>query len=171
MKELTATFLGHRKINKTDKLKNRLREEIIDLIINEQVKTFLFGSKSEFDTLCLEIVTELKEEYPDIKRIYVRAEFPYINDDYKNYLLKSYEDTYYPEKIENAGKAVYVERNCAMIDESDFCVVYYDENYAPPKRRSRQRELPDHQPKSGTKIAYDYAVKKGIKIINVFCKG
>lgn len=40
----------------------------------------------------------VKEEYPDIKRIYVRAEFPYINDDYKNYLLKSYEDTYYPEK-------------------------------------------------------------------------
>ena len=168
MKESTATFLGHRKIKKTEDLKKRLFEMIRELIVKLEVKTFLFGSKSEFDALCLDVVTELKEEYPDIKRIYVRAEFPYINDDYRNYLLQCYDDTYYPEKIENAGKAVYVERNCAMIDESDFCIVYYDENYAPPKRRSRQRELPDYQPKSGTKIAYDYAVKKGIKIFNVF---
>ena len=170
MKEFTATFLGHRKIQKSDELKNRLREEIENLIVNESVETFLFGSKSEFDELCHEIVTELKDKHPDIKRIYVRAEFPYINDDYKNYLLKSYEDTYYPEEIENAGKAVYVERNCVMIDESDFCIVYYDENYAPPKRRSHKKALSEYQPKSGTKIAYDYALKKEIKIINVFSK-
>lgn len=57
----------------------------------------------------------------------------------------------------NAGKAAYVERNCEMIDKSSFCVVYYNENYTPNRKNS----------KSGTKIAYDYAVKKHIQIINV----
>ena len=69
MKESTATFLGHRKIKKTEDLKKRLFEMIRELIVKLEVKTFLFGSKSEFDTLCLEIVTELKKEYPEIKRI------------------------------------------------------------------------------------------------------
>ena len=76
--------------------------------------TFLFGSKSEFDRLCLKLVTKLKEKYPHVKRIYVRAEFPYINDDYMAYLLKSYDDTYYPEKLIGSGKAAYVERNYEM---------------------------------------------------------
>ena len=35
--------------------------------------TFLFGSRSKFDTLCREVVTELKEQYPHIKRINYNA--------------------------------------------------------------------------------------------------
>jgi len=84
----------------------------------------------------------------------VRAEFPYIDESYKLYLLESYEDTYFPKKIENSGKAVYVERNYEMIDNSLYCVIYYDENYSP------------FNSKSGTKLAYDYAVKRDVKIIN-----
>jgi len=119
------------------------------------VDTFLFGSKSEFDRLCLELVTKLKEKYPHVKRIYVRAEFPFINDDYLNYLLKSYDDTYYPEKLHGAGRAAYVERNYEMINNSKYCIVYYDEQNAPTTR------------KSGTKIAIDYAIKKGSDVIIV----
>ena len=113
----------------------------------------MFGSKSRFDALCLEIVREIKEKYPRVKCVYVRAEFPVINDDYKNYLLKSYDETYFPERILNAGRAVYVERNCEMINRSRFCIVYYDEHYSPMKRRS------------GTRIALDYAIKQEKNII------
>ncbi len=84
---------------------------IIDLIVNKGVFNFLFGSRSEFDDLCYEVVCELKKEYPYIRRIYVRAEYPYIDDDYKAYLLERYDDTYYPKHIENSGKSAYVERN------------------------------------------------------------
>lgn len=69
--------------------------------------------------------------------------------------------------MENAGRASYVERNQEMINKSDYCIVYYDENYAPPRRKNSKRDLFDYQPKSGTKVAYDYAVKKGNEIINV----
>ena len=30
-----------------------------------------------------------------------------------------------------AGKASYIERNFAMIDDSDYCIFYYDNNYKP----------------------------------------
>ena len=105
IKLYTCCFFGHRKITETDKLKSNLYSEIEKLITNEKVHTFLFGSKSQFDDLCHTIVTELKEKYPHIKRVYVRAEFPYIDDSYREYLLESFEDTYYPEKMIDAGKA------------------------------------------------------------------
>ena len=89
-------------------------------------------------------------------------------DDYKNYLLESYEETYFPEKMRTAGKASYVERNQEMVNKSDFCVVYYDESYLPPRRKNSKRDIADYQPESGTKMAYCYAVKKKKKIINVF---
>ena len=98
-------------------------------------------------------MTKIKEKHPHIKRIYVRAEYPYISEHYKNYLLESYEDTYYPEHIIGSGKAAYVERNYEMIDNSQYCIVYYDEQNAPTTR------------KSGTKIALDYAIRKQKHII------
>ena len=155
MKDKICCFFGHRKINETEELKLKLVEIIEKLIVDEKVVTFLFGSKSRFNSLCLELVTEIKEKYPHIKRVYVRAEYPDINEQYINYLLESYEDTYYPEHIRSSGKAAYVERNYDMIDNSHYCIVYYDEQSAPTTR------------KSGTKIALDYAVKKEKRIINI----
>lgn len=153
MKERTCCFFGHRKIEDTLELRTKLYETIESLILDENVDTFLFGSKSQFNELCRDLVTEIKEKYPHVKRVYVRAEYPYISYDYKNYLLENYEDTYYPNKVIGAGKAIYVERNCEMINNSRFCIVYYDELRAPTKR------------KSGTKIALSYAVKHKKEII------
>ncbi len=131
----TCCFIGHRKIKETEELNNKIYEVIEILITNKNVDTFLFGSRSEFDSLCHKITTELRDKYPHIKRIFVRAVYEYIDDDYKNCLLEWCEDTYFPEKIKNSGRALYVERNCEMIDKSDFCVFYYDENYLPPRRK------------------------------------
>ena len=161
-------FFGHRKINKTDELVNKLTEAIEKLIIENGVDTFLFGSKSQFDDLCYKIVSELKEKHTHIKRVYVRSSFADADESYLKYLLEFYEETYFPEKIRKAGKASYVERNQEMIDKSDYCICYYDENYQPPIRKRSKKDIISYQPKSGTKIAYDYAVKKGISIINIF---
>ena len=162
MCEKTCCFFGHRKIKLTNELRSKLSGEIQRLIIDEKVDIFLFGSRSEFDDLCYEITSELRKCHPHIKRIYVRAHFPYINDDYMEYLLESYEGTYYPEKILNSGRASYVERNYEMINKSSFCIIYFDDKYVLPRKND------GYKPKSGTKIAYDYALKKKKTIINVF---
>ena len=155
MKTNTCCFIGHREIFADEQLKGKLFEIVEKLITEENVDTFLFGSRSQFDVMALETVTKTKEKYPHIKRVYVRAEYKYIDEKYKKYLLQTYDDTYYPEKIWNSGKSVYIERNYEMIDNSHYCIVYYDEPNAPTTR------------KSGTKIALDYAIKKGKQIINV----
>lgn len=167
MNVVTVTFVGHRTVKDRELVKRRVYQIVEDMIVNHNARKFLFGSKSKFDDLCYDVVTELKENYPYIERIYVRGEYPYIDEDYRNYLLESYEDTYYPSGMEEAGRAAYVERNCKMIDESDVCVMYYNENYLPPKRKDSRRELFEYQPKSGTKFAYDYATKKHKSLINV----
>ena len=145
----TACFFGNRTINETEELKAVLTKIIEKLIVEEKVDTFLFGSKSRFNSLCQETVTALKEKYPYIKRVYVRAEYPYISEEYKSYLFESYEDTYYPEQIIGAGRACYIKRNYEMIENSSFCVVYYKENSTLGR--------------SGTKIALDYALTGAFK--------
>ena len=168
-----CSFFGHRDTPQTDELKQKVRETVERLIVEEGVDTFLFGSRSKFDDLCLLIVTELKGKYPNIKRIYVRSQYPYIDKQYKDYLLKSYDDTIIPNRVKNAGKASYVERNQEMINVSSFCVFYYNPCYLPPKRKHSKSDISEYQPKSGTQLAWDYAyqrrlAKSGITITNLY---
>lgn len=148
----TCCLFGHREIEETAELQQRIYAIVKDLILNEKVDTFLFGSKSQFDDLCHRQVTKLKAIYPHVKRIYVRAEFPVIGETYRAYLLEHYEDTYYPEKVRNAGRAVYVERNREMVNNSQFCIIYYRRDHLPTSR------------KSGTKSALEYAYRKNKRI-------
>lgn len=153
---MQVCFIGHRTIEKTEDTIASLRKTVVTLI-KIGATTFLFGSMSEFDNLAWKVVTELKKEYPCIKRVYVRSAYQYVDEFYENYLLESYEETYFPKKIENAGRYSYVERNYEMIDRSTYCVFYYNENYIPPSKRN-----------SGTKIAYKYALKKKKEIFNLY---
>lgn len=148
---MIATFIGHRKIQNCEILATRLKETIIRLIDNKQVDTFLFGSRSAFDDLCLETITEIQQIRPHIKRIYIRASYPYIDNDYEAYLLKFYDATYFPDKIEKAGKAAYVERNEYMIDKADFCIFYYNENYQLPLKPATRKRIFSYQPKAEQK--------------------
>lgn len=152
----TCCIFGNRSINETEQLKEKIKQTIELLVTKEQIDQFLFGSKSQFDRLCLQIVTQLKaEKYPHVKRVYVRAEFPVINETYTDYLLQSYDHSYYPEALLGATRSVYVQRNYEMIRKSRFCLVYYSLSTAPTNRPS------------GTEIALRYA-KKQRKAIFLF---
>lgn len=167
-RKYSCCFFGHRTIDETPALSEKLTKTIEGLITDKGVRYFYFGSRSAFNDLCVQVVTNLKVKYPHIQRIYVRSAFPDIDDSYKAYLLENYDDTYFPEKMRGAGKASYVERNQELVNQSYFCVTYYDENYLPPTRKNGKRDITKYQPKSGTKVTYDYAVKKNCEIINMF---
>ena len=153
---MRVCFIGHKRIENGGELISLLRKTIVELI-NKGVTTFLFGSMSEFDRVSWETVTEIKKEHPFIKRVYVRSAYQDIDKSYEKYLLKFYEETYFPSDIENAGKYSYVERNYEMINNSKYCVFYYNENYAKSIKR-----------RSGTQIAYEYAIKKKKAVINLY---
>lgn len=170
-------FLGHRKIHQDDALKAKLKDTIEKLIISG-VYGFIFGSKSEFDDLCWDIVTELKNKYPMIIRIGYRCpnEFMFTNKSEKEKIeniyfkltneevfFKYYEEIYISDNIINSRKNSYITRNQEMIDNSDVCVFYFNTNYL------NDRTIKNiYKSKSGTDIAYNYALKKKKSIINLY---
>ncbi len=128
---------------------------------------FLWEAEASLTICAVKSFVSKRKNIPHIKRIYVRGEFTVVGGSFEEYLLKECDSTYFPERAKNAGRAVYVERNYEMIDKSDICIVYYKEGVLPPRRKYSKRNLFDYQPKSGTEIAYKYAVQKKRKIINL----
>ena len=186
MAEKRCCFIGHRTIEQTDELLALLTDTIRRLILEEGVCYFLFGSRSAFDDLCHRIVTEFQQEFPNIVRVaYTRRSEYAVKAEEKVKMertwasvlktevkLKDYDAEVRSDRVFSAGKASFVERNQEMIDDSDFCVFYYNESYLPPRRKRSNRDLSSYQPKSGTRLAYEYAVQKSKKtdkvVINTF---
>ena len=186
MAEKRCCFIGHRTIEQTDELLALLTDTIRRLILEEGVCYFLFGSRSAFDDLCHRIVTEFQQEFPNIVRVaYTRRSEYAVKAEEKVKMertwatilktevkLKDYDAEVQSDRVFSAGKASFVERNQEMIDDSDFCVFYYNESYLPPRRKRSNRDLSSYQPKSGTRLAYEYAIQKSKKrdkvVINMF---
>ena len=152
-----CAIIGHRKIIVTNDLKEKIKDTLIKLITIENVNVFIFGSKSMFDNVCYEIVSELKNQFPNIYREQIRAEYPVISEEYDNYLKRFYENSYYYDKTLKTGKLSYIKRNEIMINKSDFCLFYCNQNYLPKKQTA-----------SGTILAFNYATSKNKHIINLF---
>ncbi len=151
---MKIAFIGHRHIERTEALKEKLTQLAEVLIVEYNADIFLFGSKSEFNDLCYEVITDLKDKYKYIQRIYVRAEYEYVDEFYIKYLLSLYEDTFYPSQACGAGKLSYVKRNQVMIDMCEVLVTYFD-------NRLKNRT-------GGTKIAVAYAYRRKKSVINLF---
>lgn len=155
---MTVAFIGHRNVVQTEALGKRLTEVLTTLIEKEYADTFLFGSRSVFNSICYDTVSKLKITYPHIKRIYVRAEFDY-SDKLMEYLLEYYEESFFPDKVRGSGTLSYIKRNQVMVDMCDVSVVYCDNNYKPSTKT-----------KSGTIMTTAYARKKNKRVINLFAQ-
>ena len=155
LSDIKCSFFGHRKIEITEELKQKVKEVIEDLIVNHNVLIFLFGSRSDFDYLCHLVVTELKEKYPNIKRIAytcrsetctLESERAHWEEVYSHFRKEKVTLLGVEEEVEHkskytSGRASYVKRNQAMINDSDYCVFYYDENYKPQKRKYKKSDV------------------------------
>ena len=122
----TCSFFGHREIEVTEELTEKLRNKIEDLILNESYTNFMFGGFGMFDDLCHKVVSELKEKYNFIKRIYCLEDERYLrvskrphyltNEDYEEFI-------YLPLKYDYWYTRIYF-RNCEIINQSDFVIFY-----------------------------------------------
>ncbi len=179
---MIVCFIGHRDIDNAEQIKSQLKEIVTNLIFNG-ADTFLFGSRSNFNYICWEVVTELQSQFSNLRRIKYNAphevaftskkdreqyEQLFSKFTHKETNFENYEIAVDCEKSIRANKNAYIMRNQEMIDRSDICVFYYDKNYLPPKRKQSQRHLCAYQPKSGTAIAFAYATQKKKLIVNLF---
>ena len=166
MKE-SVCFIGHRKIKNTPELREYLFRLLSEMAENGTVN-FLFGDHSEFNDLCYETVTKLKEKYPAIQRIHFRKDYEDADDYTMKFLISGYEQSICPKGVARAGKSCYAQRNQAMIRQSDICVFYFDENYRPPRRKNSRGDVSDSRSESGTALAFRYAEKMKKTVINCF---
>lgn len=160
-------FIGHRKVENAAETEAGLKA-VLQTLIARGITKFIFGDHSEFNRLCYDAVTKLKEEFPQIERIHFRKDYPQIDDWAKPYFLSGFEDSVFPKEIEGSGRAAYVERNQAMITASEVCVFYYNSNYRPKRRKESKNDLCTYQPKSGTQRAFEFAEKCQKEIINLY---
>ena len=114
----TCTFFGHRDC--PDTIKPKLKEVLIELIMEQNVNTFYVGNQGRFDSLVRSLLRELKEEYPHINYAVVLAYFPK-----ENKTGEDYSDTIIPDGLENVSPRFAISyRNNWMLNQSDFVVTY-----------------------------------------------
>jgi len=158
-KASTCCFIGHRKIEEAFALKLKL-EKTVYMLIEQGVVDFIFGDHSAFNDLCYDVVTQTQKNFPYIRRIHFRVNYPFADEYTERLLVSGFEESVFPQGIALSGKAVYAERNRAMIDASDICIFYCS--------RLKNQASPSGARKSGTTLAYDYAKKQKKVIYNLF---
>ncbi len=145
----TCCVSGHRIVKEHIDFDN-LREIFINLIKKEKVNTFLIGMAIGFDTICFNILNEIKKEEP----IRIIACVPCPN---QSKTFNKLEKIEYNKNIKLAdhvilSSEVYTpycmfKRNKYMVDNSNYIVYYLREN------------------KGGTKQTVEYAKKQGLFLI------
>ncbi len=170
---MACCFIGHRKIEDKPRVKEAVEKVVGELIEQKGERTFLFGSRSEFDDICHAVVTEFQKTYPDIVRINYNCKSEYVVKKEeraqlekgwrelfkKEVTFNDYEQGKISDRVYNAGKASYVERNQDMINDSEVCVMFYRSSYS-IARDGRKTA-------SGTEIAYKYAMQRKKTVINI----
>lgn len=140
---MTVTFCGHREIlSGEDEIKGKLKIEVEKAIMSGSTE-FLLGGYGKFDLMCAGVVKELKEKYPSVKSVLVKA---YLNAKFDFWM---YDEAEYPP-IENTIKRfAIIKRNEYMVDKSDLVIAYVKNDTG------------------GAATTLKYALKTNKKIINI----
>lgn len=151
-----CSFFGHREttLEVDEQLKPQLKEIIVNLIKNENYQIFIFGGLGDFDNLCHQVVTELKNEYPFISRWFCLYDPRHEYNEKKRPYYVNYDNfeeiKYLYLHYDNWYDRIYY-RNVEIMNMSDF-IIFYAEN-----RKG-----------SGAYKAVKHAIRKKIKHINLF---
>ena len=121
----TVSFFGHREIENSLEVEQKLEAILTELIKTKQYIEFLVGREGEFDILAASVVKRVKKQmdYGNCSLVlvlpYMKAEFRDNEKDFLDY----YDDV---EICEQSAKAHYKSamqiRNRAMVDRSDLVI-------------------------------------------------
>ncbi|MGN0164421.1 MAG: SLOG family protein [Candidatus Ornithomonoglobus sp.] len=156
MKIKTVCFTGHRMIKLTAHLRLRLYNTL-EALIKQGTTDFYTGGALGWDSLCAQVVVELRRQYHNIT---LNLILPCSEEEQTAKWNDEQKQVYY-EILSLADSVEYVsdhywngcmkKRNARLVECADYCVCYYD------KRKST----------SGTGQTVRMAQRKGIEIINL----
>ena len=141
--ENACCFTGHRHITEDERphLYAALRQIIRELVTTDGITTFYAGGAQGFDTLAAMAVLDARDTFPEIRLVIV---LPYANQVDRWCTADKViclADHYY-------NGCMFV-RNRYLVDQSSLCVSY----------QTKQT--------GGTAYTVKYALKKGVKVINL----
>lgn len=117
-----CTFFGHRDC--PENIKPKIKEAVIDMIINHGVTEFYVGNNGNFDSMVYSVLKELKQKYPQINFAVVLAYLP------ADISICDGVDTIYPEGLESVPKRFAIsKRNDWMIAKCDYVICYITHNF------------------------------------------
>lgn len=146
-----TAFIGHRRIFAKTLL--RRLTDAIKAEMEHGCRFFTMGTHGEFDSLALNACRKLRNDYPEMKIEVVLTSLHTIRKNYEwddvpysdvSTIMYDIEDAHYKRQITLSNRQ--------MLDTCDTLICYVDE-------RSY---------KSGAKSALHYAVRKGLRIINLY---
>lgn len=153
----SCCFTGHRHIQTKKEISVSLENEIKNLI-NNGITDFYAGGALGWDTICVLKILELRKIYSHIRLIMILPCSPAEQCGKWNETDKAiyYDIINSADNIELISDHYYEGcmklRNQALIDRSDICLCYFNQNRL----------------KSGTGQTVRMAIKKNIKVINLY---
>ena len=114
---MTITFCGHKNVYQSEKITERVKQVIRELLQTGD-ETFLLGGYGSFDSIAAVAVCDLKKEYPGLKSILV---LPYLN---RNRDTSLYDETVYPPLEDVPKKFAILRRNEWMVEQADVVIAY-----------------------------------------------
>lgn len=145
----TVSFFGHREIESYNKIFDSIYEIALSLLKEKEYVEFLIGKNGTFDEIATTAIRNARKRYGDFNSALVLV-LPYDTAEFEKNENAFYE-RYSEIEIFKARhyKSAILDRNKSMIDRSDLIIFYL--NFE----------------KGGVFKAYNYALKKNKKIINV----
>lgn len=116
-----CAIIGHRKMYYSE-YKERTRTLIIDLIENHGVTEFWFGGHNNFDSICHDIVKELKGQYPFLKATLILSYIPDKDNEEYDDLFRLYDGTLYLLERRTPPRYAILETAKKMVECAD-CVL------------------------------------------------
>ena len=120
---MTITFCGHSNFSFANTVKEKLRELLLQEIRKNPACKFYLGGYGDFDSLCLNILKELKIQFPNIESLFIT---PYLDDNYsKLETAKLYYDGIIYPPLENVPRRFCIsKRNEWMVNEADLVIAF-----------------------------------------------
>lgn len=140
-------FAGHANIygiGKYEVIRPKLKKEIVNLIENEGVTEFYNGCKGNFDWLCIDVVRELKQDYPSIKSCAILAYRLGKDPEYENLTYENFDQIIYPGLENTPLRFAIVKRNEWMVKNSDFLIAYVNRGWGGAAKTLEYAEKKKH---------------------------
>ena len=142
MQPKTVLFIGHRE---SSQLKESVVKQALLEFLKKGYSTFLCGGMGQFDWLCARLVSELKDESPEIQSYLI---IPYLTFSIQN--SSYFDDIIYPEGFEQYHfKSAILKRNQYMVKHADAALCYVNYSWG------------------GAAKTYTFAQKQGLYIRNL----